>query len=122
EDDRVEGTTLVEEGAQALVDVGIERFVARRIEAVAGDVVRRARERRRRRIDRRHMRRTTGKRGDAEAAGIAVAVEDALETKVANGVGEDLPVVALVEVEAGLVTTRDVEGEAPAVLVDLDFG
>jgi hypothetical protein len=41
---------------------------------------------------------------------------------VAHRVGEALAVVALVEIEAGLVAAGDVDGEAPAVLDDLNLG
>ncbi len=64
------------------------------------------------------MARAARERGDAEAARVAVAVEDALEAEVPDRVGEELAVVALVEIEAGLVAGRDVEGERPVVLAN----
>ena len=103
ENDRVEALLRIEQSAQSLVDIGIARLVARRIEAVQRHVRRRPRERRSGRIDADDVSCAAGERGDAEAAGVAIAVEDAREAEVANGLGEELAVVALVEIEAGLV-------------------
>ena len=65
---------------------------------------------------------TAGERGDAEAAGVAVAVEDALEGEMAHRLGEEPAVVALVEIEARLVPLRHVERESPVVLAQRRFG
>ena len=81
-----------------------------------------ARQRRRRRVDAQHLLGAAGQRGDREAAGVAVAVEHALQAEVAHGLGEAPAVVALVEVEAGLVAVRDVDRELPVVLADRHLG
>src|ERR1039457_739568 len=122
EDDRIEALLRLQQRPQGLVHVGVERFVARRIEAVERDVRHGALERRGRGIDARHMGSAAGERCDAEAAGVAIAVEDPRQAEVAHRVGEELTVVALVEVKARLVSTGDVEAEPPSVLVDRQRG
>ena len=78
-------------------------------------------ERRRRRVDGGDVRGAARQRRDAEAPGVAVAVQYLREAEPAHRVGEVAAVVALVEVEAGLVAAGDVDDEAPVVLVDGRF-
>ena len=75
-------------------------------------------ERRRRRIDAHHLRSRRRPSGDAEAAGVAVAVEHAPASELAHPLRRTAAVVALVEVEAGLVAGGHVERQRPVVLAD----
>jgi hypothetical protein len=92
------------------------------VEAVERHVARRALQRRARRIDRGHALRAAParQRRDGEAAGVAKAVEHALQAQPRASSAEALAAVALVEVEAGLVAGRDVQRQPPVVLADRD--
>ena len=122
EHDGIKTAALLDEQPQALVDVGVQRLVARRVEAVQRHVGIRLGQCRRRRIDAQHMRRAAVQCGHAEAAGVAKAVQHALAAELPHRIGERPAVVALVEVEAGLVAVRHIDAEPPAVLVDRHLG
>ena len=78
----------------------------------------RQRQRRRRRIDAGHLLRAAGQRRQREAAGVAVAVEHLGAAEVAHRLRKVQPVVALVQVGAGLVALRHVHLQLPAMLAD----
>jgi hypothetical protein len=64
----------------------------------------------------------TGQRSHREAAGVAITVEHALKAPMAGVRGKARPAVALVEVEAGLVASGDVQRQAPVVFADAQLG
>src|SRR5262249_16912862 len=85
------------------------------VERVGGQVLARHLERGRRALDRGDPARATGERRDREAAGVAEAVEHlAARGELAHA----LPVLALIEEEAGLLALLDVDAEVEPVLDD----
>ena len=120
EDDHIERRPLGPQRAQRLEHVGLVPAV-HAVLAVAPGVFGRHPQRLGRRIDRQHMRRATGGRRQREAAGVAEAVEHAR-----RAAGRPLPlhqvahqraVVALVDVEAGLVAATHIDAVAHPMLV-----
>ncbi|MFM2054403.1 MAG: hypothetical protein RL456_2440 [Pseudomonadota bacterium] len=73
-------------------------------------------------VDADHLGGAAGQRRDAEAAGVAVAVQHRLASELAHQAREQRPVLALVEVVAGLVAFLDVDGQPDVVLVQRDGG
>ena len=94
----------------ALEHVGFEPLGAAGVEAVQRERSRaRAASAARRAVDREHRARAARQRGEREAAGVAEAVEHV----AAGGERADAAaVVALVEIEAGLLAVRDVDAVA----------
>ena len=62
------------------------------------------------------MRRATGQRRHAEAAGIAIAVKHPLRLQALHNLRKTLAAVTLVKVVAGLMPLRNVQTELPAML------
>src|SRR5690606_9444191 len=75
----------------------------------------RALQRRAGAVDGEHARRAAGQRLQAEAAGVAEAVEHAAP---GGELARQQAVLALVEVEAGLVSAADIDLQPDAVLLD----
>src|SRR5207302_379884 len=116
--DHIECPRGVAKLAQLGEDVGVAPFGTRRIEGIGGDVLAGEGKRFGRAVDRQHRLCASGQRGDGEAAGVAKTIQ-----YVATGCqrAHTLSVVALIEVEAGLLAMRDIDNEAETVLDDADL-
>ncbi len=118
EDDDVEGFAEVLEAAQFIEDVGADPGRAGGVELrVEGEVGGGGVEGRLGAVHRDHFAGATSEGLQREASGVAEAVEHALAS---GELAQQGAVVALVEVEAGFVTTGDVHLHGDAVLVDDD--
>ena len=62
------------------------------------------------------MRRTARQRSNREAAGVAIAIEHALQLQATRVIGKLLATVALVQVKARLVALSHIERQLPIVL------
>src|SRR5437016_134544 len=111
----VEPRAAVSQGPQLGKHVGFHEVDARRVERIRRQVLLRHLERRRRALDRGDALRAAGHRGDGEAARVAEPVQ---HFAAGGERAHALPVLPLVEKEAGLLSLLDVDAEVEPVLDD----
>ena len=111
----VEPRAAVSQGPQLGKHVGFHEVDARRVERIRRQVLLRHLERRRRALDGGYPLRAAGQRGDGEAARVAEPVQ---HFAAGGERAHALPVLPLVEKEAGLLSLLDVDAEVEPVLDD----
>ena len=120
EHDEVERGALVAQPPQLGEDVRLEplRALAAASAGLSATFSRRERQRVGRAVDRSHVRRAAGERGQREAAGVAERIQHPPVARRASRTRR--AIVALVEVEAGLLARDDVDAVDEAVLANGD--